>query len=228
MILLLLFAAAFCVETSFSVTGEGNFILKGRIADIADRPVEEAEVYVFDSKNVKRPADYVSNRTGKDGLFRVELPHGSYWLVAIARKSDRKFGPLTKDDRHSGEAVELSTQGKKEHYIDFTVLDLREAARRNQKQSESLIRISGRVLDKKGKVVHMAYVMANKKKGYGKLPHYLSAWTDRDGQYTIYVPRGPLFIGAEKKFPPETGRILNREVNFESNAADIDVEIVDR
>jgi len=215
-------------KTSFSATTDGNFILKGRIADIADKPVENAEVYVFDSENVKRPADYISNRTGKDGLFRVELPQGTYWLIAIARKGGAQFGPLTKEDRHSGEAVKLSTSGKKDYYLDFTVLDLKEAARRNQKKSETLIKITGRILDNNGKPVRMAYAMANKERNYGKMPFYLSAWTGKEGKYTLYVPKGAVYLGAAKKFPPDRGLLLEMELSLENDTADIDLEIVDR
>ncbi|MBU0480113.1 MAG: carboxypeptidase-like regulatory domain-containing protein [Proteobacteria bacterium] len=210
-----------------SVASATTFVLKGRISDLADRPVEGAEVYVFDSGNVKRPADFISNRTARDGLYRVELPDGKYWLIAIDRKGGGKFGPLGKDDRHSGEPVEISSAGMKEYAADFTVLDLREAARRNQKKNDELIKISGRVLDGAGKPVSMAYVLADRNRNVGGLPHFLSLWTDQDGRYTIYVPPGVLFVGVEKKFPPEEGRPLSREVNFDKDTTNVDLEFVD-
>ena len=48
--------------------------------------------------------------------------------------------------------------------------------------------------------------MANKKRNYGKLPFYLSTYTDNDGRYTLYIPRGAVYIGAGKEFPPQTGQ----------------------
>jgi hypothetical protein len=202
-----------------------NFIFRGQVVDTANKPVVGAEVYVFDSANVKRPADFISNRTGGDGYFQVELPPGHYWTMAIMRVSGASFGPLGKDDKHSGEPIEIDSAGKGELSKDFTVMDLREAARANQKRSETVIKISGHILNDDGLPVKMAYVLADQQRKFGDMPQYLSIWTDVDGHYVLFLPKGKFFIGASKDFPPQSDYIASKEVDFASDTEDVDLII---
>ncbi|MCK4840123.1 MAG: carboxypeptidase regulatory-like domain-containing protein [Desulfobulbaceae bacterium] len=200
-----------------------NFVFRGQIVDTANKPVGGAEVYVFDSANVKRPADFISNRTGGDGYFRVELPPGHYWTMAIMRVSGASFGPLGKDDKHSGETIEVDSAGKKEFRKDFTIMDLREAARANQKRSEAVIKISGQILNDDGLPVEMAYVLVDQQRKFGDMPQYLSTWTGADGHYVLFLPKGKFFIGASKDFPPESDYNLTKEVDFARDTAGVDL-----
>lgn len=202
-----------------------NLVFRGQIVDTANKPVAGAEVYVFDSNNVKRPADFVSNRTGNDGYFRVEVVPGRYWAMAIMRTSGASFGPLGKDDKHSGEPIEIDVAGH-EFIADFTVMDLREAARANQKRSETVVKISGHIRDEDGLPVEMAYALADQHRQFGDMPQYLSVWTGIDGRYVLFVPQGKFFIGASKDFPPPSDYTLTKEVDFKSDTADVDLIVV--
>lgn len=205
-----------------------NFVFRGQIVDTGDRPVAGAEVYVFDSANVKRPADFVSNRTGADGYYRVELAPGHYWCLAIMRTSGASFGPLGRDDKHSGEPIEIDSAGKKEFIKDFTVMDLREAARVNQKRGEAVVKISGKILDDDGLPVEMAYVLADPQRKFGDMPRYLSTWTDVDGRYVFFLPTGKFFIGASKDFPPASDYVLSKEVDFARDTEGFDLLVPSR
>ncbi|MDF1578253.1 MAG: carboxypeptidase-like regulatory domain-containing protein [Desulfobulbales bacterium] len=218
-----IFAALFILASTASGAAE-NFVFRGRIVDMANEPVGGAEVYVFDSANIKRPADFISNRTGKGGYFRVELPPGHYWALAIMRTGGAGFGPLGKDDKHSGEPFEFDSAGKDEVGKDFTVMDLREAARAGQKRSESLVRISGRILDEAGLPAGMAYVLADPHRSFSGLPHYVSAWTGADGRYVLFLPKGELYIGAARDFPPKNDYSL-KEVKFFEDTAGVDLVV---
>ena len=69
----------------FSATAtraEDRALLKGTVLDIKAMPVEGAEIFIYDSTDVRRPADFISARTGKDGSFQMDLPAGIYWAVA--------------------------------------------------------------------------------------------------------------------------------------------------
>jgi len=208
-----------------SVTAAENFLFRGQIVDTANRPVSGAEVYVFDSKNIKRPADFISNHTGSDGHFRVELPPGKYWALAIMRRSGATFGPLGKDDKHSGEPIEIGPPDKGEITHDFTIMDLQEAARASQKRSETVVRVTGHIIDMNGNPVAMAYVMADTRRRFGRMPRYLSTWTGADGYYTIFLPKGKFFLGTTKDFPPDNDYFLIREVVFGQDTADIDLTL---
>ena len=202
---------------------EDNFIFRGQIVDTANNPVAGAEVYVFDSNKVKRPADFISNRTVTDGFFKVELPQGHYWVMAIMRVSGGSFGPLGKDDKHSGEPIEIGSAGKAELIKDFTVMDLREAARANQKRSETVYKISGRILNAAGLPVTMAYALADSHRQLGDVPRYLSTWTESDGRYVLFLPKGKYYIGGAKDFPLKSDYIPSKEVDFTKDTEGVDL-----
>ena len=212
-------------QLSYLHAGQPGF-LEGRILDISEESVRNAEVYVFDSPDVKRPADFISNRTAEDGRYRVQLPSGNYWAVAIFRQSGARFGPLGLSDKHSGDAVALEIAAGGTRSIDFKVMNLREAARQHQKRSDELIKVTGRVVDKSGAPVQMAYAMAHKMQQFGKFPDYISVWTDEQGGYTLYLPPGRYFLGALVGFPPKHDYNLYLDQQFTGDTEKVDL-IVD-
>ena len=222
-IFLMLFFWGGIIAATASQTG----VLEGKITDITEKPVQGAEVYVFDSPDVKRPADFISNRTLQDGSFKVLLPPGNYWVVAIFRQTGGRFGPLASGDKHSGEPLALEVTPGLTRKMDFMVVDLREAARRHQKKSADLIRVSGRLVDEKGQPVAMAYAMANKMQQFGTLPEYISTWTDEQGEYTIYLEPGRYYLGAAIGFPPKHGYNLNLDEQFVGDTKDLNI-VVDK
>ena len=177
--------------------------LRGRVIDIMTQPVAGAEVYLYDSKQVKRPADFISQKTETDGSYRLTVPAGVYWAVAIMRQSGSSFGPLQVGDKHSGEPLILDLKSNKMKEVDFTVMDLRDAVRHSRKRSEQLFEIQGRILDTDEKPVAMAYVLADiRSKPATEIPQYLSAWTDIEGKYTIFLPAGAFYLGPSTLMPP--------------------------
>ena len=224
---LLLILFSFILLLPGTTAAAKNFIFRGQIVDTANQPVHGAEVYVFDSNNIKRPADFISNRTANDGYFLVELPLGNYWTLAIMRQSGAKFGPLGKDDKHSGEPIEIRPPDKGEVIQDFTIMDLQEAARSNQKRSEKVVKITGHVLDKNGNPAALTYVMADTNQRFGRMPRYLSTWTTASGSYTIFLPMGSYFLGASKDFPPNNDYILGKKFVFEQDTSNVDLIVDD-
>lgn len=204
---------------------EEKSVLKGRVLDTEEKPVEGAEIFIYGSPDVRRPADFMSARTDKEGLFSVVLPIGKYWAVARLRKGTERYGPLMPGDKHSGEPVEIDITPNSEIEKDFTVVDIREVTRLKKKIREDYIKIKGRILDKNGFPVKMVYAIANKNKVIAEMPDYLSAWTDDEGYYTLYIPRGKYYIGYATVFPPAKDYNINREVVLEADKIDLDIII---
>lgn len=204
---------------------EEKSVLKGRVLDTEEKPVEGAEIFIYNSPDVRRPADFMSARTDKEGLFSVVLPIGKYWAVARLRKGTERYGPLMPGDKHSGEPVEIDITPNSEIEKDFTVVDIREVTRLKKKIREDYIKIKGRILDKNGFPVKMVYAIANKNKVIAEMPDYLSAWTDDEGYYTLYIPRGKYYIGYATVFPPAKDYNINREVVLEADKIDLDIII---
>lgn len=213
-------------QAPFLCAGQAGF-LEGRIIDISEEPVKTAEVYVFDSPDVKRPADFISNRTAEDGRYRVQLPAGNYWAVAIFRQDGGRFGPLGASDKHSGDPVAFEIADGVSRSMDFMVMNLREAARKHQKKSDELIKVTGRVVNQAGTPVKMAYAMAHRLQQFGNLPDYISVWTDEQGEYTLYLPPGRYFLGASVGFPPEHGYNLYLDQQFMRDTEKVDL-VVDK
>lgn len=201
--------------------------LQGLIVDVDGRPVLGAEIYAYDSPNVKRPTDFVSNRTAADGAYRLQLPVGSYWLVAVYRHQGGRFGPLAIDDKHSGDPMAVDLTNRRQLTLDFTVADLREAARRHQRKSADLVRVDGRIVDQEDRPLPMAYVVADRRAEIGGMPRYISAWTDSTGRYSLYLPAGTFYLGAAIGFPPESGYTLSKELVVKEDMTGVDIAISD-
>ena len=202
--------------------------LEGKIIDISEKPVKNAEVYIFDSPDVKRPADFISNRTTEDGRYKVQLPTGNFWAVAIFRQGGGRFGPLGTNDKHSGDPVALKITASGSLSMDFMVVNLREAARKHQKKNAELIKVTGKIVDKSGNPVQLAYAMAHKMQQFGSMPDHVSAWTDEHGGYELYLPPGRYFLGASVGFPPKNDYILNLDQQFIGDTEKVDLIVDDQ
>jgi hypothetical protein len=205
-----------------AVAAAGPMLLKGRVVDGNGQPVSGAEVYVFDSANVKRPADFISGMTGLDGLYQLPLPPGRYWTMAIQRQGEARVGPLGPNDRFSGEPLLFEGGADKQVVNDFTITSLKEAALRSHKRNEELVKVTGRILDSAGAPVAGAYAMADVSPK-GQFPLYLSTWSEADGLYTLFLPKGKIFLGVSRVFPPESDYHLERAAEFDSDAVGTDM-----
>ena len=221
-----LFFCAACAVLSlfcaFDATALEEITLKGRVTDIAERPAEGAVVYVYVTPDAKRVADFISAPTGIDGQYHAVAPPGKYWAVARIKKS-KSYGPLMPGDKHSGEPVMVELGPDSETEMDFTVMDLKEAAQTMAKEREELFRISGKIIDQSGAPVVPSYAIANKIERTGGIPDYLAAWVDKEGHYTLYLPPGKYYMGSAKDFPPDRYYYANGEITIEADMSDVNV-----
>jgi hypothetical protein len=156
----------------------------------------------------------------------MDLPPGTYWAVARLRTGET-YGPLKPGDKHSGDPVEIELALGEVLDQNFTVVDIRETARLKKKTREDYVSIRGRVLDRNNMPVEKMYVIANKDKKCSGIPDYLSAWTDRTGSFTLYVPRGKYSIGYASSFPPGQDCVIQSEEVFNVDVVDF-VIIIDK
>jgi len=201
-----------------------TFVLTGRIVNIDAKPVSGAEVFVYDSAAIRRPADFISARTGSDGRFSLTLPRQKFWVVARVRSGD-KFGPLLPGDRHSGEPLILEPDETGTLQQDFTVVDIREAVRQKQKVRSDFLSVNGRVVDQNGKPLRDAYVFAHPELVVPGIPEYISAWSDESGAYTLYLPAGRFYLGANTTFPPPQGSNASRELVVETGKNEVAIDV---
>ena len=182
----------------------GTGVLKARVTDLQGVPLAGAKLFLYDSSNVRRPADFISPLSDSAGQVRIVLPPGRYWAIA-RHKADGKYGPLLPGDRHSGEPLEIDLAGDGAD-AEFVVADLRELGQKKRTGSSDVVRVRGRVVDAGGVPVSGAYVHAGTNREFSELPEYISAWTGGDGEYELYLPAGKgYFAGASRQFPPVAG-----------------------
>lgn len=207
--------SGFTVQYSIAAD-EGKSVIRGKVTDVGGRAVEGAMVFVYDSPDVKRAANFISARTDKEGIYRMIVPAGRYWLIARTKNTD-DYGPLMLKDRHSGDPIQTDLEPDREAETDFVVADLMEAMNMKREERERPVKITGRIIDQKGAPVSGAYAIANRKKEIARVPDYLSAWADRDGRFTMYVPKGRYYIGLAVAFPPGQNYSLNEEAVIDAD-----------
>jgi hypothetical protein len=201
-------------------------VLRGKVSGAEGKAVEGARVFVYRSDDVRKPADFISDVTDKDGLFRMVLPPGKYWSIARLKKTEG-YGPLMPGDKHSGEPREIELALGREVEMDFIITDLTEAIRIKTKERVGPVKISGRVIDGKGSPVPGAYAFANRNEKVSGIPDYLSAWVDSEGRYALYVPRGRYYLGGAVAFPPGQDYFMNGEIIVEDDKTDADIIVKD-
>lgn len=193
-------AAVFVLTCAFPVFAAETRLLTAKISDIEGRPMAGAKLFLYDSSNVRKPADFISPLSDHAGQLQIALPPGKYWVVARF-KADGTYGPLMPGDKHSGEPLEVDlTDGRTE--ADFVVADIRELGQRKRASATEALRLKGRVLDSQGAPVAQAFVYANRSGEFNDLPDFISAWTGTDGAYEVYLPPGATyFVSASREFP---------------------------
>lgn len=197
-------------------------VFKGNVSGIDGSPVEGAQIFMYDTPETRRPADYISSRTESDGRFRITVAAGIYWVVARIR-SGQEYGPLSIGDKHSGEPLQVEIKGDRETEQDFTVMDIREAARLKQKTGEDFLKLSGKALDRMGRPVKDVYIFANRERELREFPDYISPWTDEEGRYALHLPPGNYHIGYSRQFPPGPKYRITMELNMASDRTGINV-----
>jgi hypothetical protein len=225
-VVILLLSALFGSTVDHSCAyAEEKSVLKGQVMDAECNGVEGAMVFVYDSPQVRRPGDFISGHTDKDGMYRMVMPPGTYWAVARLKKSG-DYGPLMPGDRHSGDPVEIEMEPGGETVMDFTVTDLQEAIEIRKEERERPVRISGRIIDQNGSPVRTAFAIASRTRNATGIPDYLSPWVDKEGRYILYVPAGTYFIGGALSFPPDQNYFMDKEMEFDEDRTDIDIVIM--
>ncbi|WP_298268764.1 carboxypeptidase-like regulatory domain-containing protein [Geobacter sp.] len=199
--------------------------LRATILDVAGGPVAGAKVFVYDSGDTRRPADFISPVSDREGRTVLHLPPGRYWAVARLKK-DGTYGPLMPGDKHSGEPVILEPAAGEVVGGEFVVADIRDVGRTRVTVASESVVLRGRILDREGAPVANGYVFANRAKEGREIPEFLSAWSDGAGSYTLYLPAGGRFyVGVATRFPPDAAAGPLREISTEAGKADIALDL---
>lgn len=201
-------------------------LIRARISDITGKPVQGVKIFLYESSNVRKPADFISEASDAAGKAAVTVPKGMYRAVARLKKG-ALYGPLMPGDKHSGEPVSIDCSEDGETEADFVVADIREIGQKKRTSNAETIRLSGRILDQEGNPVAQAYAFAHSGKEIEFVPEYLSAWTDHNGNYALYLPAtGVFFVGSARQFPPAQKPAGLKEFRPETGKLDVATDLI--
>ena len=171
------------------------------------QPVKGAIVTLYmDGKDNFRGQGYsASPPTGKDGVFRMEfLPDTDYFLIARKRQNGKKAGPLEEgDDFGYYVANPVHVKAGKIAKVDFGVISKAgEIGREDSLFRDTGTRVTGRILDDKGKPVDGVYAFAYVEKVMAhKRPEFISKPADKNGTYVLNISKGgTYYIGARSRY----------------------------
>ncbi|MDT8440987.1 MAG: carboxypeptidase-like regulatory domain-containing protein [Desulfuromonadales bacterium] len=187
----------------------GKGLLQGQIV----APVEGIYLYVYKpGMDLYGPAFAVSQATGADGRYQLELPDGDYVAVARKRHSGDANGPVMAGDQRS-EFVQVTVRGG------VVTLDLSAPVKVGDQRNftgdpgEASTGIAGRVLDSDGQPVADARVHVYDHVQMSERPKFVSEKTGPDGRYHVPLPAGgTYYLAARDKFggPPKLGDLYGR------------------
>jgi hypothetical protein len=213
--------ALFCCNEAFA----DNAVIKANIRDINGKPVAGVKLFLYESTNVRKPADFISVPSDELGRTSISAPKAKYWAVARLKK-DALYGPLMPGDKHSGEPVEIDCSNAGDTEMEFIVADILEVGQKKRTGNSDTLKLRGRILDKDGNPVAKAYAFAHSTKEIEFIPEHLSAWTDNNGDYTLYLPSGnSFFVGSTRQFPPPSAPARLKEFTPETMKLDIATDL---
>jgi hypothetical protein len=170
-------------------------------------PVEGAAVVLYlDGNDDFRGQGYsTSPPTGKNGTFRIDsLPDSDYFLLARKRTTGRGAGPLTDGDYfgyYIGNPVPVKA-GKVARITIEMISKAGEIGKEDSLFRDTGTHITGRILDKDGKVVPGVYAFAYEEKVMAhKRPEYISREVDGQGRYVLNLSQGGVYyVGARSSY----------------------------
>ena len=184
------------VRVAAYIDGHGDSGISGRVfmreggAGVTDAYVN---IYADTVSNLLGPSQTMSSPTDKDGRYQVNLPPGTYFVVARKRVSGNPTGPLSPGDYYSEhQRVVTDVVAGKFAVVDLPIVLMNNPMffKRDNASQETDTAIHGRIVNKEGKAVFGAFAMAYTDADLKRLPDYASTLSDSDGRFTIYLPKG--------------------------------------
>jgi len=183
--------------------------VSGRVL-FEDQPLSRAYVYVYrDGGTNFRGMGLAALPTGAEGLFRVKLPPGKYYLLTRKRLGGGVYGPPGKNDYigyYHGNPVEVRADEMRQVTLEATTrVDLiEEIWFKDQKGAGWL---QGSVTDGAGNAVEGLYVLFYTGRSLAGAPVFVAGPTDGKGKFKVRAAEGEYYLLARSNLggPPEAG-----------------------
>jgi hypothetical protein len=201
----LLFAAG-CAPAGSSVKQQDlDSGIMGQVLIENEGAAPDVFVYAYESgyNDLRVPTKLISEPSAKDGSYALRLAPGSYFIVARKRVSGDPKGYLVKGDyegKYPGNPVTVRPG-------EYATVNLSIAMLAGNFllapyiPDEGEMGITGKVYGLDGKPAAGAFVLLYKDKEMVGLPAYLSKPTNKDGEFSLYIPQpGTYFVAARIKY----------------------------
>jgi len=199
-----------CSQQADSPAGEGGL---GRVQGTVVSPLEGTYLYVYKKgMDLYGPAFAVSEATGPDGRFDLQLPAGDYIVVARKRANGDAAGPVVAGDNKS-EFINLTVTGTTTELTVMAPTKVGDSRRLSKDQDATRTGLSGVIVDAEGNPVEGARVHVYDHVQMSERPKFVSEKTGPDGRYLIFLPEGgTYYLAARDKFggPPKLGDLYGR------------------
>jgi hypothetical protein len=177
---------------------KGQVLLKGKA-------VEGVYVYAYTSpqNDLRLPTKLISDPTGADGGYSLDLVPGTYYIVARKRVSGEATGYLTAGDFEGKCKVNpVMVRPGEFSPVDLAITQMPGkfllAPYAHQRGD---IGLKGKVVKEDGQPVSDAFVMVYTKRDRIGRPTYLSKPTNENGEYVIYLNKpGTYYVAARSVY----------------------------
>lgn len=195
------------------IRGKGSGV-SGQVL-FEDRPLGRAYVHVYrDGGTNFRGMGMAALPTGEEGLFRVKLPPGKYYLLTRKRLGGGIYGPPGKNDHigyYHGNPVEVRADETRRVTLETTTrVDLIEEIWFKEQKGAGWLR--GVVTDGEGKPAEGLYVLFYTDGTLAGAPVFVAGPTDGEGRFKVRAAEGEYHVLARSKLggPPEAGEWYGR------------------
>jgi len=179
-----------------SVDGKGRTGIDGQVlVKETGEPLPGAYINIYPDAftNLLGPSQFISRPTDANGRYQIDLPPGTYYVVARKRMTGDPTGPLSPGDYYSEHHRVITTvEAGRVALVDLGVVTMRAPMffKKGSVEQETRTGIRGVLVDGQGKPVPGGFAMAYLDDNLQRLPDFTSTLSNEKGEFTIYLPKG--------------------------------------
>ena len=183
-----------------SVDGKGRTGIEGQVVvKETGEPLAGVYINIYPDAftNLLGPSQFISRPTNASGRYQVDLPPGTYYVVARKRMTGDSTGPLSPGDFYSEHhRVTTTVAAGRIALVDLDVVPMRAPIffKKGNIEQETGTGIRGLLVDGQGSPVPGGLAMAYLDENLQRLPDFSSTLSNEKGEFTIYLPRGGTFF----------------------------------
>lgn len=191
------------IRVTETVADHGRTGIKGQVLlKESGQPMGGAYVNIYPdaTSNLLGPSQFISRPTADNGGYQLDLPPGTYYIVARKRMTGQPTGPLSPGDFYSEhQRVVTTVVPGRVSVVDLSMVPMRAPMffKKVVIERETDTGIRGVLVDQQGNPVPGGFAMAYVNQDMRRLPDFASTLSNENGQFTLYLPQGgTYYLGA--------------------------------